>query len=267
MPGTIIFKPIGANLTHETSHIVEMDPYCLITAGDKIGKGEVCPKGGKHPHWKDFITLEAPQEPKCVVELFDKSVIFPDRSIGMFEMDLKEVESKGKLIKWYTLFYNNRPAGSVLMETTYQPGIHPHHLVTGDQVGMGISDMLKQADDLTNQTEKDLLNQKSIEMEKPNQPRVESPKLPQSEDPFRTTNQMMEEGDQPKVESPHPEDPFHSTHKDHGGLDLTSELGPHMSGYDENLGKPPENLKDVRIEEQTKLKKGMDKQDRQPPNI
>jgi Ca2+-dependent lipid-binding protein len=249
MPGTIIFKPIEANLTHETSHIVEMDPYCTITIGNQVGKGGVCEKGGKNPHWNDLITLAVTQESKCLVELFDQSVIFPDQSIGRFEIDLKDVESKGKLIKWYTLFYDTKPAGSVLMETSYQSGIHPHHLITGEQVGMGISDLLKQADELTHEMQKEAAL--SIQMKEESTQTGEG-----------ISNQkdiVIEEDDKPKVET-HSKDPFHTSYKEQGGLDLTSEQGPHMSGYDENLGKPTENLKDVRIEGQAKFNEEIEKQ-------
>jgi Ca2+-dependent lipid-binding protein len=255
MPGTIIFKPIEANLTHETSHITDMDPYCTITIGSQVGKGEVCENGGKNPHWNDLITLAVTQESKCLVELFDRSVIFPDQSIGRFEMDLKDVESKGKLIKWYTIFYDTKPAGSVLMETSYQPGIHPHHLITGEQVGMGISDLLKQADELTHELQKEA--GLSIQMQE------ESTQT--GEDVSNKKDIVIEEEDKPKVET-QSEDPFHNPQKELGGLDLTSEPGPHMSGFDKNLAAPPKNLQDMKIAEegQTKLREEVE---RRPPII
>ena len=118
MPGTVVFKPIEANITHNTELIGKMDPYCLFHVGNQKIKGQVCRKGGKHPQWEDSITIPITNQPTCVVDLKDKDIIHDDK-IGTFEVDLREVETQGRLKKWYPLFYKEKPAGEILIEAIY----------------------------------------------------------------------------------------------------------------------------------------------------
>jgi len=121
MPGTFIVKPIEANLTHNTDLLGRMNPYCSVVVGNTRIKGQICKKGGKHPHWNDSITVPATGESKVLVELMDKDKITHDDHIGSFELDLNEVQSIGQISKWYPLTYKNKTAGEILLETVYQP--------------------------------------------------------------------------------------------------------------------------------------------------
>jgi len=120
MPGTITFKPIEANLNHDTDLIGKADPYCMfLVNGEKI-KSQVCKSGGKHPIWEDAVTIPTGNQPTCFVELKDKDILKDDK-LGSFEIDLQEIESQGRIKKWYPIFHKNRPAGEILMEAIYSP--------------------------------------------------------------------------------------------------------------------------------------------------
>jgi len=122
MPGTFTFKPIEANLTHNTDLIGRMNPYCTFIVGDTRIKGQICKKGGKHPHWNDTITVPVnSNDAQVVVELMDKDKITHDDSIGSCVLDLHEVQACGQMSKWYPLTYKNKPAGEILMEAVFQP--------------------------------------------------------------------------------------------------------------------------------------------------
>jgi hypothetical protein len=121
MPGTFIVKPIEANLTHNTDLLTKMNPYCSIAVGNTRFKGQICKKGGKHPHWNDAITIPQTNEPKVLVQLMDKDKISHDDNIGSFMLDLQEVQSSGHVSKWYPLYYKNKAAGEILLETVFQP--------------------------------------------------------------------------------------------------------------------------------------------------
>lgn len=120
MPGTFVFKPIEANLTHNTEWIGKMDPYCAFIVGNKRINTQVCKKGGKHPHWNDSVSIPITTESKITVELMDKDKITKDDHIGSFMIDLQEIETTGKLSKWYPVYYKNKPAGEILLETLYE---------------------------------------------------------------------------------------------------------------------------------------------------
>jgi len=317
MPGTIIFKPIQANLTHNTSHIVEMDPYCQITLGSKQVKGEACHRGGKSPHWNDCITLQTIEEPKCLIEIKDKGTLMSDSDIGSCEIDLKEIEKQGQVLRWYTLQFNEKPAGEILLEATFKasPTSDIIHSNIETQMGLGLaglanphlgelagvnnplpvklsgianphrSESVQQPIEKgTQQNDIDLgwpehkkhasvpahINQafiRSNDLDVPNnrdqltRPDQDLTAYLQNQKEEHVTNFSSEVIDQhlgrvfshqplenttPLHEGHKDKDWYHCDQKENKGLDLTSEFGPHKTGYDKDLWKLPDNLKDVK---------------------
>jgi len=120
MPGTFILKPIEANLTHSTELIGKMNPYCSVIVGNERIKGQICKKGGKHPHWNDAVTIPASSQSTVVLELMDHDRITHDDNIGTCMIDLSEVQSRGTVSRWYPLTYKNKPAGEILLEAVFQ---------------------------------------------------------------------------------------------------------------------------------------------------
>jgi len=119
MPGSIVFRPIEANLTHNTELIGKMDPYVQFILGNHKVRTNVCRKGGKHPCWDDSVTIPASAEfGACLVEIKDKDILKDDR-IGACEIDLREIESQGSIKRWFPVFHKDKPAGEILMEACY----------------------------------------------------------------------------------------------------------------------------------------------------
>jgi len=121
MPGTYVLKPLEANLTHNTELLGKMNPYCMFSVGNNKIKGQNCEKGGTHPIWNDVITLPATNDSTVSIELKDKDKFTKDDIIGNSVLDLKEVEAKGRISKWYPLSYKNKPAGEILIESVFKP--------------------------------------------------------------------------------------------------------------------------------------------------
>jgi len=122
MPGTVTFRPIEANLTHNTDLVGKMNPYCAFIVGDSIFKGQICKKGGKHPHWDDAVTVPLGNQSQVIVEIMDKDRFSRDDNIGSFLLNLNELQSSGQSSRWYPLTYKNKPAGEILLETTFTGG-------------------------------------------------------------------------------------------------------------------------------------------------
>jgi hypothetical protein len=118
MPGTITFKPIEANLTHNQNYIKKMNPYCAFIVGGKRINSQISKHGGKHPHWSDAVTVPYTTEAKIDVELMDKDRITKDDLVGSFQVDLPELQAQGQSSKWYPLYYKNKPAGEILLEAS-----------------------------------------------------------------------------------------------------------------------------------------------------
>jgi len=139
MPGTFVFKPLEANLTHNTDLIGKMNPYCAFVLGNERVKGQVCKKGGKHPHWNDAVSIPATNQSTIVLELMDQDRITHDDNIGTCMIDLQEVQSRGQVSRWYPLTYKNKPAGEILMEAVFQgdaSSFGQGQLYQGEQLGM-----------------------------------------------------------------------------------------------------------------------------------
>jgi len=120
MPGSFVFRPVEANLTHNTDFLKKMDPYCTFIINNRRINGEVCRKGGKNPHWTEPVTVPATtKQQKMIVEVMDKDRITSDDQIGSFVVDLQEIKSMGQVNKWYPIFYKNKPAGQILMQSSY----------------------------------------------------------------------------------------------------------------------------------------------------
>jgi len=138
MPGTIIFKPIEANLTHNTDLLTKMNPYCSVIVGTSRVKGQICKKGGKHPHWNEAITVPASNVPTAVLEVMDKDKITSDDHVGSCLIDLQEIQAMGHVHKWYPLTYKNKPAGEILLEVDFQtgPSLMGQGQTIGEQIGM-----------------------------------------------------------------------------------------------------------------------------------
>ena len=122
MTGALNFRFIEANLNHEHSKLISMDPYCQITIGNEKYSGEICKEGGNHPYWFDNITLQTSGETKCLLEVKEKHTILPDFVIGSCEIDLMEIEAQGKIAKWFTIRHNENVTGEVLLEISFNPG-------------------------------------------------------------------------------------------------------------------------------------------------
>jgi len=118
MPGTITFRPIEANLTHNTDFLKKMNPYCAFIAGNQRFNSQICKHGGKHPIWNDAVTVPITNENMVTLELMDKDKITKDDQIGFAKIDLLELQNSGS--KWYPLYHKNKPAGEILLEATFQ---------------------------------------------------------------------------------------------------------------------------------------------------
>jgi len=130
MLGHYTFRPIQANLTHDTEWLGKMDPYCSYRTGATKIKGPVCRNGGKFPKWEDAaVNVPATGEPSMVVDLMDKDKILADDNIGSFVIDLAEIQRTGQISKWYPVYWRERPAGEILMEAAFHPQMVQQHVV------------------------------------------------------------------------------------------------------------------------------------------
>jgi len=122
MPGTFIFKPLQANLLYNQDVLKNMDPYCKIKIGRHGVKSSIASNEGIHPHWEDTLVLERKNDESFFyIKLKDKDTLTPDDDIGQAKICLEPIEAKGRLIQWYSLYNNDRLAGEILLDISYDP--------------------------------------------------------------------------------------------------------------------------------------------------
>jgi len=100
-----------------------MNPYCAFVIGKNRIKGQVCSKGGTNPHWTEAIPVPDNQT-DVTIELLDKGTLLSDSSIGscvIETQDLQEMRgTTNPTSKWYSLYYKDKPAGEILLETIFR---------------------------------------------------------------------------------------------------------------------------------------------------
>jgi len=118
MPGIFVFQPIEANLIHNPEWLTKMAPYCSFIVGNKRFDGQACKQGGKNPRWIDAITFRTSQS-KVILEILSKEKLSNDDLVGASLIDLKEIEARRELNKWYGLFYKGKPAGEIYLHAAF----------------------------------------------------------------------------------------------------------------------------------------------------
>ena len=122
MPGTIVFRPLEANLTDNSKLFERRKSFCSFTMGDQKVKGDICEEGGNHPFWNDSVTIQVAdtEKPTCLVELKDQDTKSSNTSIGSLKLNLEEIESSKQVKRWYPIYDHDKPIGELLLEATYQ---------------------------------------------------------------------------------------------------------------------------------------------------
>jgi len=113
----ITIRPIQAELIRNVEILRKQDPYVVFRLGiDSIASG-ICRDGGRMPVWNDSLALTNSSGNNLLfVELFDDK-IGKDTVIASCQIDLNRIlVSSGN--NWYDLFYNNVPAGRILLGIT-----------------------------------------------------------------------------------------------------------------------------------------------------
>jgi hypothetical protein len=130
MPGTLVIKPLLANLDNdlEVELADNVNPYCVVSLGDKKVTGPTCKKGGKYPFWKGTFLLPRENEHFCFIEIKNKQLA-PHQIIGVSEINIDEVADKGKVTKWYDVYFHKKPAGKIFVEAAFENLVKPEQFL------------------------------------------------------------------------------------------------------------------------------------------
>jgi len=126
----IIFKPIEAQLTHDTDTLGKMDPYLKIEVAGQTYQTVTHKNGGKAPKWNDSFTFAIQGEGSVKVSVWDKDSIGSDDLIGDATLNLFQLGSIGNQVEWFDIFHKGEVAGKVAAQVTrVQVGAGPQVIV------------------------------------------------------------------------------------------------------------------------------------------
>jgi len=121
MPGTIILRPIQANLNQGEPLPTKVDPYCMIILGDQKIKSPAT-KTGNVFEWNEAIAVKKiPKEEFCYVEIKDRKDQTCDGTLGTCKIDLTGFDDYAKVTKWYNMYQDEKYTGKILIEATFSP--------------------------------------------------------------------------------------------------------------------------------------------------
>jgi len=118
MPGHITLRPLEANLTGNVNNIEKLHPYLVVALGQTKIRSQPSKKGGRTPEWEDIVSLDREDEKYCKLKLKTKRALLPDKTIGVCEIDLAELNEE-KRSRWYDVVHKNKIAGRILIEGSF----------------------------------------------------------------------------------------------------------------------------------------------------
>lgn len=126
----VIFKPVEAQLTHDTDPTGKMDPYFKIEVNGQVFISDVCKEGGKNPKWDDTFSFPLGGDGSIKVSLWDKDNISSDDLIGDSVLNLFQLGSLVNAVEWFDIYYKGEVAGKIAAQVTrVQPNSGPHVII------------------------------------------------------------------------------------------------------------------------------------------
>lgn len=121
--GTIVIKPLTAQLTRDTDTFSRMDPYVKVILGTRSVTTTVAKKAGKNPNWTDELTIRRSNNEDIIkIEVWDKDKHTKDDLVGATSVSFSTVEAKKyKLNEWVEVTYKGKSAGKVLLDIQFYP--------------------------------------------------------------------------------------------------------------------------------------------------
>ena len=114
-----VFRPLEARLELEDD-TSKIHPYCKVQIGLHSGKTHESNFNGSNPTWPETILLERKHGEKTAkISIRNKTKNLHKHKIGKAKIDLSEIKSQGKVVKWYSLEKGRKSTADILIEAEY----------------------------------------------------------------------------------------------------------------------------------------------------
>jgi len=119
--GILTLKPVEGKLTRDTEVFGSMSPYITITFKNKKFKTKVHDNGGKTPKWTNEFKLEVEDvTDEMTLRVWDQDLTTSD-AVGFTKIKLSSLMINCGVKDWFTILYDNKPAGQILLESVFEP--------------------------------------------------------------------------------------------------------------------------------------------------
>ena len=119
--GILTLRPVEGKLTHDTEVFGSMSPYITIAFNKHKYKTKVHSGGGKEPRWTDEFQLEVSSATEeCTLRVWDQDMTTSD-AVGFCKIKMSSLIINMGVSDWFTIMFDNQPAGSIKLETTFEP--------------------------------------------------------------------------------------------------------------------------------------------------
>ena len=113
--GTLIVRPLRANLTYSTETFGKMDPYIIVKLGTNTFTTAVAENQHKTPAWTDAFTFRVNGESTAQITVMEKDTLSKDDLIGEATLQLAPVFQPKNCEVCYEIKKNGKVTGTILV--------------------------------------------------------------------------------------------------------------------------------------------------------
>ena len=119
MYGSVILKPVRAELSKDKDGLGKMDPYCKIKTNSGELKTHTANDQGKTPFWNDSFQIQLTGDTTIHVSLWDKDTFSKDDFLAETTINLMGALQVGQNSAWHPLYRKGVAAGRIYVEMQY----------------------------------------------------------------------------------------------------------------------------------------------------
>ena len=126
MYGSVILKPVRAELARDKEWFGKMDPYCKIRTNNGEFRTHTANDQGKTPFWNDSFDIQLSGDASIHISVWDKDNLSKDDFLAETTINLMGALQVGQNVAWHPLYDKGVAAGRIYIEMQYiggQPGM------------------------------------------------------------------------------------------------------------------------------------------------
>lgn len=115
----LIVRPQSALLKRDPQIFVKMDPYVIVSIGNKIQRSSIHQNGGKRPAWRDILAFEITEQDLndvVLITVHDRQYFDTDVDLGACSIPVRSLMGEEHHNRWFDLLYKKAYIGTINVE-------------------------------------------------------------------------------------------------------------------------------------------------------